>query len=129
VVPQLIAKIDFGKSRSCDLAVSLLLRVFKDFPDQVIFPVILSATAEGRRRKTKSLELLSGMSKLNPILVEQGHLVSKELWRVAKEQWLTCILSFWELYLNYCDGQKNVRLKLLTEVKEFHKKVSNPETM
>jgi FKBP12-rapamycin complex-associated protein len=128
VVPQLIAKIDFGPDRSCLLAAKVILSVFQEHPNDVIFPVLLAASASGRRERIGRM-LLDRFAETQPKLVADGRMVSTELCRVAKEAWNTAIFAAWEMYTAYNNAPSRVgRARLIEQLSAFHAQVSAPST-
>lgn len=87
VVPQLIAHLDFGSNKSCELVADILTAVALDYPNTLIFPLNLCRTAEDTtpsdRRKHWAIEIINRMEAKYPVLILQGKIVIKELYRLS----------------------------------------------
>jgi FKBP12-rapamycin complex-associated protein len=90
VVPQLIARLGTGSNDSCALVASVLSAVAKEFPQSIIYPLLVCTSSTVERRKMWANVILNQMKLQNPKLVAQGTVVSAELIRIAQlvyEQW------------------------------------------
>ena len=149
VVPQLIARIDLGLDDSCDLAVKVLTPVAEEFPNELIFPLLLSSSVSSSsstvgtggtpvvaRRERNSNRLLEALKRSHPQLFTEGRMVSEELCRLSREWWLTAISDIWETYLAFSNEPSAAAAatspnakKLVATMRRFHERVDKPQSL
>ena len=129
VVPQLIARLGTGSNDSCALVASILSGVAKEFPQAIIYPLLVCTTSTVERRKMWANVILTQMKIDNPKLVAQGTLVSSELIRIAQlvyEQWY----EKFEIAATAFFAQRNYK-EMVDVMTEMHNKLNSsaPETV
>lgn len=90
VIPQLIARIHTPVAPVRNLLHSLLIRIGREHPQELIYPLLVACESQSPTRRAAANTILNLMREHSPKLVEQAQLVSKELIRVAilwHEQW------------------------------------------
>ena len=103
VIPQIIARLHIGNTKIRALIHGLLVKVGKAHPQSLIFPLTVASKSPNIIRKKSAKSLLDKIRFYNPVLVEQGEMVSKELLRVAilwHEMWYEALIEasrlFWD---------------------------------
>jgi FKBP12-rapamycin complex-associated protein len=129
VVPQLIARLGTGSNDSCALVASVLSAVAKEFPQSLIYPLLVCTSSTVERRKKWANVILNQMKIDRPKLVAQGTVVSAELIRIAQliyEQWF----EKFEAAATAFFAQKNYA-EMVNIMTDMHNKMSaaTPQTI
>jgi FKBP12-rapamycin complex-associated protein len=76
VVPQIIARISTDKIYLKRLLQELLIKISREHPQALIYPLTIACQAKSFSRKNTALRILDEITKIQPKLVEQASLVS-----------------------------------------------------
>ena len=115
VIPQLIARLDHGLDRSCDLVADILATVARENPHPLIAPLIVCAASHERRRREHAELILARMAGSNPTLIAEGRSVCSELIRISMvihEQWHDALETAAKAYFG--DGNTAENVEILT---------------
>lgn len=120
VLPQIIARIHSNIPAVRELIQSLLIRIGRDHPQALMYPLLVACKSISSLRRTAAEQVVEQVRQHNPhsaLLVEQAQLVSKELIRVAilwHEQWHEALEEASRLYFgeHNVEGMLNVLLPL-----------------
>eukprot|EP00252_Welwitschia_mirabilis_P018999 TRINITY_DN4284_c0_g1_i1.p1 TRINITY_DN4284_c0_g1~~TRINITY_DN4284_c0_g1_i1.p1 ORF type:complete len:1768 (+),score=306.64 TRINITY_DN4284_c0_g1_i1:368-5305(+) len=107
VLPQIIARIHSNIPAVRELIQSLLVRIGRNHPQALMYPLLVACKSISSLRKAAAQEVVDRVRQHNGLLVEQAQLVSKELIRVAilwHEMWHEALEEASRLYF----GERNV---------------------
>eukprot|EP00744_Colponema_vietnamica_P008408 GILI01011995.1.p1 GENE.GILI01011995.1~~GILI01011995.1.p1 ORF type:complete len:1399 (-),score=271.26 GILI01011995.1:57-3929(-) len=120
VIPQLIARLDHGLDRSCDLVADILALVAKENPHPILAPLIVCASAHERRRREHAELIMARIASTNPTLVSENRSVCSELIRISMvlhEQWHDALESSAKAYFG--EGNTEENIEILTKAHEW----------
>ena len=129
VIPQLIARIHTPSLPVRNLLHQLLVRIGKEYPQMLIYPLLVACQSQSTVRRAAAENILDAMRQHSARLVDEAHLVSKEFIRVAilwHEQWHEALEEASRLYF----GEHDVD-SMLACLAPLHTKLeqSGPETL
>ena len=121
VIPQLIARIHTPELPIRDLLHDLLIRIGTEYPQKLIYPLLVATQSQSIIRKGAAEKILDAMRQHSPKLVDQAKMVSDEFIRVAilwHEQWHENLEEASRLYF----GENDVP-GMLGQLQPLHEKL------
>ncbi|KAK2655828.1 hypothetical protein Ddye_008880 [Dipteronia dyeriana] len=120
VLPQIIARIHSNNHAVRELIQSLLVRIGQSHPQALMYPLLVACKSISNLRRAAAQEVVDKVRQHSGVLVDQAHLVSKELIRVAilwHEMWHEALEEASRLYF----GEHNIEgmLKVLEPLHEM----------
>ncbi len=129
VIPQLVARLDYGSERSCLIVKGLMTRVGIDTPAAVLYPLIVCTASEGRRFHAAS-DILDEIERKHEREVEEATMIATELTRIADSlphnAWWLAIEAAAKAWFWRKDGEEMCRIMLPLHDRIEHKE---PQTM
>lgn len=107
VIPQIVARIHTHVLPVRSLIYQLLVRVGRQHPQAVLYPLLVACKSQSTSRRAAALAILDNVRQHSALLVEQAQVVSLELIRVAivwHEAWHEALEEASRLYF----GEQNV---------------------
>jgi len=107
VIPQIVARIHTHVLPVRSLIYQLLVRVGRQHPQAVLYPLLVACKSQSTSRRVAALAILDNVRQHSALLVEQAQVVSLELIRVAivwHEAWHEALEEASRLYF----GEQNV---------------------
>uniref|UniRef100_A0A0D9WFJ7 Serine/threonine-protein kinase TOR n=1 Tax=Leersia perrieri TaxID=77586 RepID=A0A0D9WFJ7_9ORYZ len=128
VLPQIIARIHSNNKVVRELIQSLLVRIGKDHPQALMYPLLVACKSVSILRQQAAQDVVDKIRQHSGGLVDQAQLVSKELIRVAilwHEMWHEALEEASRLYF----GEHNIE-GMLAALEPLHKMLEKgPETI
>uniref|UniRef100_A0A7R9YR22 Serine/threonine-protein kinase TOR n=1 Tax=Chlamydomonas euryale TaxID=1486919 RepID=A0A7R9YR22_9CHLO len=129
VIPQIIARIHTNNNIVRKLIHQLLIKIGRHHPQALMYPLLVATKSQSPGRRAAAFKVLDEIRTNNAALVEQAHLVSHELIRMAilwHEMWHEGLEEASRLYF----GESNVEgmLNTLLPLHEMMEK-SGPTTL
>eukprot|EP00262_Sarcandra_glabra_P013512 TRINITY_DN3761_c0_g3_i1.p1 TRINITY_DN3761_c0_g3~~TRINITY_DN3761_c0_g3_i1.p1 ORF type:complete len:827 (+),score=138.38 TRINITY_DN3761_c0_g3_i1:92-2482(+) len=118
VLPQIIARIHSNNKAVRELIQSLLVRIGREHPQALMYPLLVACKSISESRKAAAQEVVDKVRQHSGVLVDQAQLVSKELIRVAilwHEMWHEALEEASRLYF----GEHNIE-GMLSVLKHLH---------
>ncbi|CDS40303.1 FKBP12 rapamycin complex associated protein [Echinococcus multilocularis] len=114
VLQQLLARIDTPHEHVANIIVDLLIAVGRQFPQALIYSLVLSFKSGGSdRRRYYATKILYFMEEHSPRLVYEAFLLNEELIRLSvswMEMWFECLEDASRVYFGEKDTEKMFRL-------------------
>ena len=123
VIPQIIARIHTPQSPVRDLIHDLLVRIGRQHPQALMYPLIVSCKSQSTQRRAAAMKVMDVLRQQYPVLAEQADLVSDELIRIAilwHEAWHESLEEASRLYFqeHNIEGMLNVLAPLHRMIEE-----------